>query len=458
MLVGIYICIAIGIGLLLLGLFGRKNAAPPGSGWCRGCRYPAGGGAALCPECGADLTRAGATLAFLRVRRYRWIIPGVIVLLIGGAGLSLPVVARVRGIDPFTLMPTWLLLYEAKMQGEDAERARKELVARYIAAGLSPEQVRACIDAADLRFTQQPEGWNAPDADLIQQAWLNGDLSDEAMGRIMEKAWGQYVAIETRPVIRKGGSIWCRRTWTYFRLPGITRQTFVISIGEITVIDENGITLSPKRYYPRDRSGFSLNGMSLSDVTGEILNLDVGEHRLTYRFDYTLKSPHGSAVTWQHNIPAVLQVVPEDAVLTRAVPDETLRGAIRDAVIIDFEHQTVRLSPNSMTSNGIHSGYVGIERVPTCVAFEVYLRHHGKEELAGAFAYNPASGRSYAGDFLSSMTLRQRLGEGTQSVDVILRSSPRVTENEVELFPTIWDGEIIFENVPVSLDPLPFNP
>lgn len=376
-------------------------------------------------------------------------------LLIGGSGLGIPVILRMRGIDPVTLKPTWLLQIETDVQGEDAVRARAELVARYNAAILSPNQVRACIDAADRRFTQQPGGWNAPDADLIQQAWLNGDLSDEAMGRIMETVWDRYVAIETRPVIRKGGKLWYRRTWWSSPIGGFKVNGMEISFGVIDVIDENGVSVCPTWGRWQSRSRFSLYGMGRTDGGGEFVNLDAGEHQLTYRFEYSIKSPRGHEVTWQHNIPAVLLVVPEDAVLTRAVPDETFRAAIREAVVLEFKSQYVQLSQNMGTSSSIHYGYVGIRRVPTCVAFEVYLRHHDKEELAGSFAYNPASGRMSAGDFLSSMTLRARLGEGTQSVDVILRSNPRLTDNEVELFPTIWDGEIVFENVPVSLDPLP---
>lgn len=50
--------------------------------------------------------------------------------------------------------------------------------------------------------------------------------------------------------------------------------------------------------------------------------------------------------------------------------------------------------------------------------------------------------------------LSEWLPSGTTSIDVILRSNPRAAESTVPLIDAVWSGELVFEDVPVSLEPI----
>lgn len=101
-------------------------------------------------------------------------------------------------------------------------------------------------------------------------------------------------------------------------------------------------------------------------------------------------------------------------------------------------------------------GFVGIRSVPVTVAFDVILRFAGKERHAGTIVRVPGEKVLLSGGSLTypEVFLHRLLPPGTSFIDVVLRSNPRICDNLVDMIPEIWSGEIVFENVPVSIEPL----
>src|SRR5678815_3490234 len=86
--------------------------------------------------------------------------------------------------------------------------------------------------------------------------------------------------------------------------------------------------------------------------------------------------------------------------------------------------------------------FVRIDRPPVNLAFDLLWRADGREGRIGAVT-QPA-GESW-------MRGRRTFGrdgsgfpEGSQTVDVVLRSNPKLVEERAD-YPSIWEGEIVIK-------------
>jgi hypothetical protein len=89
--------------------------------------------------------------------------------------------------------------------------------------------------------------------------------------------------------------------------------------------------------------------------------------------------------------------------------------------------------------------YVRIDRPPVNVAFEVSLRR-GEGELKLKQGWIACDKDGYKFALLHSDDI-EALGGGT--VDVVLRASGVAARRTMDLF-EIWDGELVFKDVPVQ--------
>jgi hypothetical protein len=97
-------------------------------------------------------------------------------------------------------------------------------------------------------------------------------------------------------------------------------------------------------------------------------------------------------------------------------------------------------------------GATEFDRTPVNVAFKVYLRIHGKEYEAGSIRAGPSTCQA-DGD-ISRMWPTSRPADVPlpfTSCDVILRSSVEVARDTVNMF-EIWDGELVYKDVPVKVE------
>jgi hypothetical protein len=87
--------------------------------------------------------------------------------------------------------------------------------------------------------------------------------------------------------------------------------------------------------------------------------------------------------------------------------------------------------------------------LPVDVAFDVFLRFDGREYPAGGISFRAGVPSGY-GTGVRNIPIN-----APASVDVILRSSPDVARETIDLT-QIWTGQIIYPNVPlVGATPTP---
>ena len=102
------------------------------------------------------------------------------------------------------------------------------------------------------------------------------------------------------------------------------------------------------------------------------------------------------------------------------------------------------------SGKGQLEGKISINNCPVNIAVEVIARYGGKE-----YPLNPiTSVQGNSTDYVVGST--RRVDRPPPTMDIILRASQKTARQSVELF-EIWDGELIFSNVPV-ISPLRDKP
>jgi hypothetical protein len=84
---------------------------------------------------------------------------------------------------------------------------------------------------------------------------------------------------------------------------------------------------------------------------------------------------------------------------------------------------------------------VSVHPLPVGVAFDVYLRIRDREHLVSSFRTPAGKATSYSMGFEFDQPL-------ADTVDVIFRTNKALAQETVDIM-EIWDGELVFENVPV---------
>lgn len=440
------------------GLWGRRERPKDHPGWCRRCRYPANDGVAQCPECGADLTRPKSIRPTFSRPVWGGVILSGLLLITGLLGLGVHAYFKVSKSNPRSAMPLWMLSFEADGHDAGAAKARAEILARYEIGSLTNSQTLACVERAMRRVQTLSRAWNEQDAMLIESAWLAGDVSDERMNTFIDAAWDRYCTPQIRTVCREGRWIPYRLVLPQFktRLYNVEHQRSSIRIVyhglgpdiEIYKLLKPLGTTSP---------GWSLMGIGMTGGGPSAgTQLTPGEHDIWLDVEFAWLIDDVPRLTWRRRYHERVTILPKDAEQTLAVPDESKRQAIRDAALLEFQYARFEFQPGSYFDLGSHTGFVGLRQVPTPVAFDVFYRFGSRELHAGTLRRLPTDApvlmpMSTVGGYI---LLNKRLPAGTTSIDVILRPNPLLMDGIVEVVPEIWGGEIVFENVPVSLEPL----
>ena len=185
-----------GAALLALGLFGRRSSITVA---CRSCRFDLSGshGAAVCPECGADLTRPRAFLNRPYIRRPVLITLASLLILISliGGGSAWYLNAK-PNLNAFK--PTWWLTREA--ENLDAQRggaALNELLARQTAGKLSASSLERLLRGALARQADPSALWLPQWGRLVEAARASRLIDDQQ--------WGEYIlrGVAITPSARK---------------------------------------------------------------------------------------------------------------------------------------------------------------------------------------------------------------------------------------------------------------
>jgi hypothetical protein len=202
------ICTAVAVaggGLLLLGLRGRRVGDHP---FCRRCGFDLFGrpeGSMTCPECGADLARARATVIGTRQRR-RWPALGGAMLLVPSLAVGLLTTSgALRGLDWQKSKPTWYLLRETHAPDAATRLAAlNELHARLTVKQLDRRQVGRLVDRVMAVQADASQPWVNVHGDIIELARANGHVDHDQWVKYAERSVANFAKLDVRPRVRRG--------------------------------------------------------------------------------------------------------------------------------------------------------------------------------------------------------------------------------------------------------------
>jgi hypothetical protein len=453
-----FLLCALGMVAVVFGAFARRQRPDGHVGWCRACRYPVHEVKPLCSECGQDLSGRGLRLSLPR-RRPGLIILGVLMFLVGAGGISADRIAASYNFDWNTIKPVWWLELEAEGgPAGDSDRARVELLKRYQAGDLTTTQSASCSAAALDRFNTRADWISGSDAALVETAWVDGLLGDEALQAYYEANWDVYASLKVPARMRAGKPAPFKVGFQTRFTPTFAPASMKIRFGALR--HDDGSVLEDAQLSNGTLFGWSIASMGASWGQQFFLDLPEGSHQLEMDIIFTILLASQERFTWTHAYPFTVTIVSPEEELVGLVENEEVREAIREAVVIDLKHLKVEIDSIHSSSNDKHVGFVGIKEIPVPVGFDVFLRHSGREDLVNGIVRIPGVNTPFRGGFLHGGLLADLLPEGTTTVDVILRANPRTAEGSFDSLDTamaIWDGELIFRDVPVSRQPIDAN-
>lgn len=462
---------SLGLFLLLTALRGKRIDDHP---WCRKCKFDLFGRSKdadnSCPECGCDLSRPNAVRVGQRQKRRGMLAFGLVILLLGVAGLGVNGYVDAVGIDWQRHKPVWLLMREANGTpgNGSSDSALHELRRRYDAGLLSAIEIEDMIEAALVHQLDPKRPWQTAWGNFVELGRLNGDTTDDQWQRYAEGILTGCVELEVRPKIAIGsthlpvkmseGNI---RMGDEGRYPfWMTRKNDVVRVGPASIkqYGSSSSSLSPHG------GGSSTSFMSMDEHWDKI---KPGKHDIIAEVEVSLTEGHGQQVVLASrrmtlSRPAVFLESGKATVTT--ITDPGYRDQVKDAITIkrlrcyqwsnqqekyhldlniNFED---RMFPIPRTKEVWTSGNVTetSQQLQTIdLAFEVVLRHGDKEYGIG---WTTVPGNSGMSTTIGSEHGSDLVGE---KVDVILRPSVMRAETSIDCF-EIWGGEIVFEGVPVE--------
>ncbi len=422
--------VSVGVYLLVTGLRPRRRGTAP---HCGRCGYNLTGlSSERCPECGMSLI-AGSIVQGEGRRNPRRVAAGFLCL----APAAVLLIAPLRTVDWYSWSPTsWLI---SDLQGPRAIRAWNEIDRRRKTGKLSQVH-RARLVGLGLK--RQIAATSTPIdemlLDLLGEWAIEGTLTQQQLKQLCSQA--ATVTFSVRPKVRQGDDVPCQFSYR----GNAPRQLWVR-------IEENRVCMNGKDLTSgSSSSGFSGRG-NRGGTTQRVRYRRAApgpqdiEANVTVRvFDgpetYGSSGPAPRLLD-QYDIPlkasfVIVARTPESAITLK--PDPSLREAMESAIQVQ-KVELGRQSPNDLQVQ------IRLITVPANLAFDVIVRAEGHEQRLGGIdkERGGSTGWHVSGDWK---------GPPMESCDVILRSNPDVAAGTITLF-EIWEGELVYRDVPVSLGP-----
>ncbi len=494
--------IVIGLGLLLLGLRGRRLNRHP---ICRLCRFDLqgvykgpDGPVITCPECGSGLRRPRAIRVGARRRIYSAIVLGTLAFILPLAALVLVGLAMLTGADANVYKPVGVLLFEARHAGPAATQgAAKELTNRLTAGKLSDTQIKSVLNAALEIQADSARPWCPELGDMVETIHMQSELgmqsklgADEYQ-RFMNQA--AVLVIETRSVVARDDPFPVLITMRESRIGNISEIMVPIYIEQFSVDGENLIPTASDPPEVRRSKSFLFGNISqfqtdplailwASSRTTKLGSSAAQTCRTTLKLPQTLApgrhtvelsvSVQASARARVYRAPG--QPSKSDAPFlthTRAFSVEVLPAASRAIEEVppdpDLEKKLSRqleagasavsvYETSDSTRQGAKNKYASlafaVDQLPVPVAFDVFLRVGEREWPIGSFTSGQTA-PDYRESHIRLTTSRsgQPICSGTledfdaRIADVVLRPNPDLAKRTVDLT-RIYGGEIVFKN------------
>ncbi len=477
--------LAAGLLLIAIGWRGRRLNDHP---ICRWCGFDVSGtwpASPTCPECGAGLKRERAIRIGQRRRRRVPLALGAVlvvfpVLLLVGVFLS---IVSGSSIDRFK--PVGLLLFESRFAGPERSAAlAAELVSRQSNGTLSAAQ-RARVVGAALRRQGDPAcPWDTAWGELIDDARVDGTLSDADTNRFLNQA--AVVDVVARARLRAGDPLPLMVDLAEARVGPGSQLLAAVHLGAAS-IDGKAVgrerPTSPFPFQPPTNvgpgligwfqllganSGWGPGGQSygsarvLLDVPAD---LGPGRHRLDLEIDIRTQvwNPRGG---WQWNPTSARPTGPDVRTIRRSL-EFTVAGGPSEGLetIPPTPEATAKLAealrPEQLYGQGGGFGgewvnvSIDLGDVPVPCAFEVVARRGEREWKLGTIA----SGRS-CGDTNEMYLMPQEDADTRQlaarvarldvsTVELVFRPSAEAALRTVDQT-RFYGGEVVVADVAVQ--------
>ena len=447
-----------GLWVMLRGLCPRRTGTTP---HCRKCGYNLTGldsdsADARCPECGSETSAPRAVLLGERGRRWRRVLIGALLLLIGTGSLGVLAVGAARGVDWYKFKPTALVLRDIhSADAMLAGRALAEMRRRFIAGEVAPEYTSELADVC-LQVHGRPAqtaGVKQAAMQLLDDMYTANLMTEEQTGQF----FSQMLEVEAlvRPLVVQGDP--CHIGVRVAMCGPMGRYGEYAAIEGIRVDGAESDTDSHRRH----STSYSGAAGDSETVLSRYLDgaLAPGKHEVTLDVrvqigrDLGVGSEPPSTVLHEetHIVEASLEVLrerPPDLISLKHAPalDEALAAGVWvHGVSVEEEEDATegfrwRASPHA-------SGMVyATEPVPIGVACDVFAEIEGQRVGLGRLTASPSSSCPSLCHFWIPLD-----PPFPDQVTIILRSSEAAALETPDLY-EIWDGELWFENVPVVTD------
>jgi hypothetical protein len=470
---GVIVAAAVGLGLLVLGLGGRRVGDHP---FCRRCGFDLFGKpdeSTACPECGGDVARRRATVIGVR-RRRRWAIAlAAVILLPIFAGAGVLGWARYNDVDWQARKPVWYLQHEAN--GSDVptrDAALIELLKRYQAGALSKSQIASLLRDGLNAQGDLARPWSPRWGDLIEYASSShGELSEDQWHRYLHQSVADLFIPRTRSTFSRDMPVVMRLDLRGARVGATWRLSFTCKTLGLLVDGRDMLTEPPSGWWgtglvstPGGRGGTGF-------PQGIFRDLPDGKHHAQARLrvgivnqlpqlrtpitdaglaEYNNLEAQGALEKIEVRVPFDFELLPTGASAVRAVADPSLQQAVKDSLTIE-QVRFIGRSAHFM---------VKCQHPPRDLSFKIYVREGEKEWPVGDVAFarddNDSYGRWVTGMLPTESGLARDPFAGqliaSDTVDIVFRPDAKAATSSAQIA-EYWDGSVEFKGIALN-DPI----
>jgi hypothetical protein len=313
-----------------------------------------------------------------------------------------------------------------------------ELRARMQGDRLTAAQRSAVIEQGLAYQGDSSKVWDFAWGDLLESAQLAGELSPSQWNRYLSQATIGTFIIKCRPNVRLGDPAVFSISTATGRVATNTLLLeelcdYKINWPGVGVVRESrGVQFRNYSLNTSAAGGSIAFGCATSSLPDRVrpgtVHCNVSGH-----VDIGLAAPGPNksqpAAAVQIDLPATFALLPADQPTVTSIHNPSLAGAIMKSLSFDLRAGTSSV------------GMVNVDNNPVGLSFDVLLRDETGERKIGGFAC-PAGTTQYSFglDFMNTTA---------KIVDVILRSNPELAKSQINVF-QVWDGELVFKDVPVK--------